>query len=73
MRATRLNKLTPVAVKNAPAKGVLSDGGGLYIRNRLFVFRYTSPVTGRERDLSLGPITAQTLKQAREQAIEFRA
>jgi hypothetical protein len=37
MRSVKLNKLTQVEVKNAPAKGVLSDGGGLYIRNRLYV------------------------------------
>jgi hypothetical protein len=73
MRTTGHNKLKDIQVKNAPAKGVLSDGGGLYVRNRLYVFRYTSPITGKERDLSLGPLHALKLKAARERAAEFRA
>jgi integrase len=75
MRATRLNKLSQLAVRNAPASGpgsVMSDGGGLYVRNRLFVFRYTSPATGKERDLSLGPVDSLTLKTAREIAAAHR-
>jgi integrase len=72
MRDTKQNKLTQAQIKNAPAKGVLSDGGGLYVRNRLWVFRYTSPITGKERDLSLGPIKATPLKAVRERAQEYR-
>jgi integrase len=75
MRATKLNKLSQLHVRNAPASGpgsVRSDGGGLYLRARLFVFRFTSPVTGKERDLSLGPVDALTLKTAREIAAAHR-
>jgi integrase len=72
MRSVKLNKLTQLEVKNAPAKGVLSDGGGLYLRNGLWVFRYTSPVTEGERDLSIGPRHSVTLKAARERATEYR-
>jgi integrase len=75
MRATKLHKLTQLNVKNAPAFGpgaVMSDGGGLYVRNRLYVFRYTSPLTGKERDFSLGSVDALTLKTAREIASGHR-
>jgi integrase len=73
MRTTTHNKLTNVDIKHAGPKAILSDGGGLYLRYRSWVFRYTSPITGKERDLSLGSITSVTLKAARERAAEFRA
>jgi integrase len=68
MRTGRLHKLNHLQIKNAPASGpgsVLSDGGGLYLRCALWIFRFTSPVTGKERDLSLGSVDALTLKTAR--------
>jgi hypothetical protein len=74
MRTTKHNKLTDKQVKNAPAKGKpLSDGGGLYLRDGRWVFRYTSPITGKERDLSIGPAHTVTLKAAREKATGYRA
>jgi integrase len=69
-RTTKLNKLKEIQVKNAKAKSVLGDGGGLYLRNRCWVFRFTSPITGKERDLSLG--STLSLKEARENAAEYR-
>jgi integrase len=72
MRTTKLNKLTQLDVKNAGPKAILSDGGGLYLRNGLWVFRYTSPLTGKERDISLGPVSGLTLKQVRDRAAEYR-
>jgi hypothetical protein len=72
MRTTKLNKLTPLAIKNAGPKAILSDGGGLYVRCRLWTFRYTSPLTGKERDLSLGPVSGLTLAQARDKAAGYR-
>lgn len=72
MRAAKLHKLTELNVKNATPKAILSDGGGLYVRSRTFVFRYTSPVTGRERDLSLGSISSVRLATARKRAAEYR-
>jgi integrase len=73
MRNTKLNKLTQLQVKNAPLKGPpLSDGGGLYVRERRYVFRFTSPLDGREHDISLGPITGLTLAQARQKAAAYR-
>jgi hypothetical protein len=73
MRAKTLQKPTPVQVKNAGPKAILSDGGGLYLRYGSWVFRYTSPVTGTERDLSFGSVASVPLKQARERATEYRA
>jgi integrase len=72
MRSVKLNKLTQLDVKSAGPNAILSDGGGLYLRNRLWVFRYTSPVTGRERDLSFGSRDALPLKSARAEAQKCR-
>jgi integrase len=72
MRNMPLNKLTEVRVKSAPPKAVLGDGGGLYLRAGLWVFRFTSPITGKERDLSIGPLTSVSLKAARKRATEYR-
>jgi integrase len=72
MRSTILNKLTDKHVKNAGPKAVLGDGGGLYLRQLRWVFRYTSLLTGKEHDISLGPVSALTLKQAREKASAYR-
>jgi hypothetical protein len=78
MRATRgLHRLTALQVKNAPASGpgsILHDGGGLSLRCRLWVFRYTSWVAGerKERDMSLGSADAITLKTTREIAAGHR-
>jgi integrase len=73
MRQTDLNKLTTVQVKNAPPGKPLSDGGGLYLRDQRWLFRYTSPITGKERDLAIGPTHAVPLKDARKKATEYRA
>jgi integrase len=72
MRSTKLHKLTPVQIKNAKPNGVLSDGGGLYWRSGTWVFRYTSVITGKETDLSLGSAKSVPLKAARERAAELR-
>jgi hypothetical protein len=72
MRSTLLHKLTDKEAKNAGPKAILSDGGGLYLRQRLWVFRYTSPLTDKERDLSLGPVSGLTLAQVREKAARYR-
>jgi hypothetical protein len=72
MRTTKHNKLTELSIKKAAPKAILSDGGGLYVRSRTYVFRYTSPVTARERDLSLGSISSVRLQTARKRAAEYR-
>ena len=56
----------------------VGDGGGLRLDvdrngNRSWVFRFTSPVTGSERFMGLGPARDVTLSQARDAAVEARA
>ena len=52
---------------------MLSDGGGLYLRSGVWVFRYTSPATAKERDLSLGSASSLSVKDARVTAIRYRS
>ncbi len=66
------HKLTEKEVKNAGPKAILSDGDRLYVRARTFVFRYVSPATGRERDISLGSVDSVRLQTARKQASTYR-
>jgi Arm DNA-binding domain len=70
--------LTALQVKNAKPGDKLTDGGGLRLdvdknANKSWVFRFTSPVTGRERFMGLGPIADVALAQARDAAQEARA
>jgi integrase len=70
--------LNALQVKNAKPGNKLADGGGLRLDvdrngNKTWIFRYTSPVTGRERYAGLGPIADVTLAQARDAAQEARA
>lgn len=70
--------LTALQVKNAKAGDRLSDGGGLRLDvdksgNRSWVFRFKSPVTGKERYAGLGSAADVSLSEAREAASEARA
>lgn len=70
-----LNKLTAVAVKQAPA-GKYGDGGGLWLHKRApdrgkWLFFYT--VAGKRREMGLGTFPQVTLKSAREEAQRWRA
>jgi integrase len=72
-----VHKLTVLAVKNAKPGDRLSDGGGLRLDvdkggNRQWIFRFTSPLTGRERYMGLGPLADVPLAKAREAAAEAR-
>ncbi|SHM07284.1 protein of unknown function [Bradyrhizobium lablabi] len=70
--------LTAFQVKNSKPGDKLSDGGGLRLDvdkngNRSWIFRFTSPVTGKERYMGLGPADDVTLAQARDAAQDTRA
>src|SRR5262245_7125098 len=70
-----LNRLTTMRVAKAKHPGMLSDGGGMYLRiapggSKHFVFRYA--VNGRLRDMGLGPTHTVSLAMAREKALEAR-
>jgi integrase len=69
--------LTALQVKNAKPGDKLTDGSGLRLDvdkngNRSWVFRFTSPVNGRERFMGLGPLADVTLAHARDAAQEAR-
>jgi integrase len=70
-----LNRLTAMKVAKAKRPGLLSDGGGLYLRiapggSKQFIFRYA--MNGRLRDMGLGPTHTLSLEQARERARDAR-
>lgn len=68
-----MGNLTALKVKNARPGDKLSDGDGLRLDvdksgNASWIFRFKSPVTGKERFMGLGPFGDVTLAQAREAA-----
>jgi integrase len=73
----KLHKLTARQVTTAKPGDKLSDGGGLRLDvdkngNAAWLFRFTSPVTGRERFMGLGPLSDVSLSKARDAAQEAR-
>jgi integrase len=69
--------LTALQVRNAKPGDKLGDGGGLRLDvdrngNRSWVFRFTSPVTGRERFMGLGSASDVSLTEARDARDEAR-
>lgn len=70
--------LTALKVKNAKPGDRLADGDGLRLdvdRNgsASWIFRFKSPVTGKERFMGLGPARDVSLVEAREAAAKARA
>ncbi len=68
-------KLTALAVRNATKRGMLNDGGGLYLRtakggSRSWILRYK--VAKREHHFGLGSLRDVTLSMARDKAREAR-
>tara|TARA_X000000950_G_scaffold83275_1_gene104807 strand:- start:22014 stop:23291 length:1278 start_codon:yes stop_codon:yes gene_type:complete len=81
MRSARLHKLSELEIKNAPYQEkdyTISDGGNLYLNVRQYeakewLFRYTSPVTGKRRNTSLGRYPDISRADARKIASQNRA
>src|SRR4051794_25870494 len=71
-----LNRLTARTVQTLSAEGRYADGGNLYlsIRNggKSWTFLYRERVTGRAREMGLGPVCTVSLQDARQQAHEAR-
>ncbi|MGA7995642.1 MAG: Arm DNA-binding domain-containing protein [Bradyrhizobium sp.] len=72
-----MGNLTALAVKNAKPGDKLGDGGGLRLDvdkngNRSWVFRFTSPTTGKERYAGFGSASEVTLADARDARDEAR-
>jgi len=70
--------LTALKVKNAKAGDKLADGDGLRLDvdksgNASWIFRFKSPVTGKERFMGLGPLRDVGLGEAREAASAARS
>jgi integrase len=70
-----LNRLSTLKVQRAKDKGLLADGGGLYLRvadsgTKSWIFRFGEG--GKLRDMGLGPAHTITLAEAREMATECR-
>lgn len=72
------NRLSQLEVNNAQV-GMHADGGGLYLQvtktasgqlNKSWLYRYS--VSGRERQMGLGPLTEVKLADARQKAAECR-
>ncbi|UPK15044.1 integrase arm-type DNA-binding domain-containing protein [Bradyrhizobium sp. 155] len=73
-----MGNLTALKVKNAKAGDKLADGDGLRLDvdkngNASWVFRFKSPVTGKERFMGLGPMRDVGLAAARDAAAAARA
>ncbi|HUW51907.1 MAG TPA: integrase arm-type DNA-binding domain-containing protein [Rhodanobacter sp.] len=73
---TQVNRLTAQKVKTAKP-GMHADGGLLYLlvksdERRSWIFRYRDRVTGKLRDMGLGPAWDVTLAEARERATSLR-
>ena len=73
--ARAIAKLSALAVTRAKAKGMLADGGGLYVqitgtgaKTWLFCFNYQK----KPHEMGLGPVHAIPLKLAREKATDCR-
>jgi len=72
-----MHNLTAAEVKTAKPGDKLSDGGGLRLDvdkngNAAWIFRFTSPATGRERFMGLGPAHDVPLAKARDAAQKAR-
>ena len=73
--ANGIHKLSVSKTEKTTRRGLLSDGGGLYLQiatngSRSWLFRYSR--RNRTRHLGLGPTHTVPLADAREQAREFR-
>lgn len=71
------NQLSALMVARETTPGMYSDGGCLYLLidkrgSKSWVFRYTSPVTGKRRDMGLGGFPAVSQATARALAYDNR-
>ncbi|MFK2876861.1 tyrosine-type recombinase/integrase [Rhodanobacter hydrolyticus] len=79
--ALHVNRLTATGVKTAKP-GMHADGGLLYLLvkpdasgteyRKSWIFRYRDRITGKLRDMGLGPAWDVSLAEARERAAELR-
>src|SRR5688572_15491810 len=74
MRA--MNRLTARTVQTLKASGRHADGGGLYLTigngGKSWIFLYRDRVSGRLREMGLGPLSVVGLQDARQSAAAAR-
>ncbi len=79
--ARQIDKLSAAKVREIKRVGRHSDGGGLYLQvaradgkrvTKSWLFQYTSPTTGKVRQMGLGPLHTFSLAEAREDARRAR-
>lgn len=73
--ATRINKLSVLAVRSYEKRGLYGDGGGLWLKiaiggSKSWVFRYD--LAGQRHEMGLGPLKTVDLALARVKARECR-
>ena len=73
-----INRLTDKEVRAAKTPNTyLADGGSLYLQisavgTKSWVFRFTSPASGKRREMGLGPLITLSLAEARDRALNCR-
>lgn len=75
--ASGINKLSSLGVSKTKQPGHYGDGGGLWLQvsdsgTKSWVFRFTSPLTGKAREMGLGAVTTYSLVEARLKAKDAR-
>ena len=70
-----LNRLNPLAIKNATKPGFYHDGGGLYLQisrsgTKNWIYRFT--IDKATRDMGLGAVAVWPLAKVRERLIGLR-
>lgn len=73
--ATKVNKLSTLAVRSLDRPGYHGDGGGLYLQvtktgAKSWIFRFA--VAGKEHEMGLGPLHTVDLAAARQRAKQCR-
>jgi hypothetical protein len=76
--ARQIDKLSALGAAKLTKPGYHGDGGGLWLQiskangGKNWVFRFTSPVTGKAREMGLGAFHTISLLEARAKAKECR-
>jgi len=72
-----MHKLSARFVETNSKPGLSNDGLGLYLKTQVsgaksWIFRYSSPVTRKKRDMGLGSYPVITLAHARQETLRLR-
>ena len=74
--ARQYKRLTAAKIAALKSDGMYADGDQLWLQIdkgiKSWIFRYTSPVTGKQRSMGLGAVREVSLVNARDKAAEMR-